>query len=145
MSYYLIDFTSNTNDFNFDNLIIGRKIKIDQDNAKYYIYYQNDQADTPKEIYIRLPILRLIYSMANHKFSQLSIPIYPNWEGTTKFVDFIKKLESDIEECFNRKNLKKEWVSLLNKKNMLNFIKASINDNIKISSNIENKNIKNDF
>lgn len=146
MSYYLIDFTSKTNDFNFDNLIIGRKIKIDQDNAKYYIYYQNDQSDTPKEIYIRLPILRLIYSMANHKFNQLSIPIYPNWEGTNKFVEFIKKLEQDIEECFNRKNIKKEWVSLLNKKNMLNFIKASINDNIKISSNIENKNITlNDF
>ena len=26
MSYYLIDFTKNINDYNFDNLIIGKKI-----------------------------------------------------------------------------------------------------------------------
>lgn len=140
MSYYLIDFTSSNNDFNFDNLVIGRKIKIDQDNAKYYIYYQNEQ-ETPKEIYIRLPILRLIYQMGNHKYSQLSIPIYPNWDETNRFIEFIKKLEKDINDCFTKKNINKEWASLINKKNMLNFFKANIHDNIKITSNIENKNI----
>ena len=102
MSYYLIDFTSKSNDFTFDNLIIGRKIKSDQDNAKYYIYYQNGQSDTPQEIYIRLPIIRLIYSLANHKFNQLSIPIYPNWEGTNKFIEFIKKLEQDINKTIQK-------------------------------------------
>jgi hypothetical protein len=141
MSYYLIDFTTKNNDFVFDNIIIGRKIKIDQDNAKYYIYYQNDQSDTPKEIYIRLPILRLIYSLANHKYNQVSIPIYPNWDGTNKFIQFIKQFEQDIEECFNKKNIKNQWSSLINKKNMLSFIKANISPNLKITSNINNKNI----
>ena len=42
MSYYLIDFTKNINDYNFDNLIIGKKI-----NTKHYIYYQNiDECQT---------------------------------------------------------------------------------------------------
>ena len=100
MSYHLIDFTLKDINFEFDNLIIGKKIKVDQDISKYYIYYQNEQSEIPKEIYIRLPIIRLIYSMANHKFNQLSIPIYPNWDGTNKFIEFIKKLEQDISECF---------------------------------------------
>lgn len=141
MSYYLIDFTSKTNDFNFDNLIIGKKIKIDQDNAKYYIYYQNDQSDTPKEIYIRLPVIRLIYPMGNHKYNQILLPIYPNWEGTNRFIEFMKKLEQDIDECFSKKNIKREWVSLINKKNLLNFIKTNLNDNVKITSNVENKKV----
>ena len=53
MSYYLIDFGSSKVDFNFDNLIIGKKIKSDNDNSKYYIYYQPEN-EIPKEIYIRL-------------------------------------------------------------------------------------------
>lgn len=141
MSYYLIDFTLQTNNFNFDNLIIGRKIKMDQDNAKYYIYYQNDQLETPKEIYIRLPIIRLIYPMGNYKYNQILLPIYPNWDSTNIFIEFIKKLEQDIEECFNKKNIKKEWASLINKKNLINFIKTNLNDDVKITSNIENKNV----
>lgn len=141
MSYYLIDFTSKTNDFNFDNLIIGKKIKFDQDNAKHYIYYQNMSDDAPKEIYIRLPIIRLIYPMGNYKYNQISLPIYPNWDGTNIFIEFMKKLEQDIEECFDKKHIKKEWISLINKKNLLTFIKTNLNDNVKITSNIENKNI----
>lgn len=141
MSYYLIDYTKKTNDFNFDNLIIGRKITIDQDTSKYYLYYQDDPNDNPKELYIRLPILRLIYQMANYKYNQLNIPIYPNWERTNNFVESFKKIESDIEECFKKKKIKKEFVSLISKKNILNFIKANINDKIKITSNILNQKI----
>jgi len=140
MAYYLIDFINLQHEFNFDNLIIGRKVKLDDNISKYYIYYQNEQSEIPKEIYIRLPIIRLIYSMANHKFNQLSIPIYPNWDGTNKFIEFIKKLEQDISECF-KNNTSREWISIINKKNLLNFIKANISDTIKITSNIENKNI----
>ena len=123
MSYYLIDFGSSKIDFNFDNLIIGKKIKLDNNNSKYYIYYQPENEE-PKEIYIRLPRLRLIYNMSNSKFNQLSIPIYPNWEQTNKFVKFIQQLESDLESCFSNRN--KEWISIINKKNSLNFIKTSI-------------------
>jgi len=143
MSYYLIDFGSSKVNFNFDNLIIGKKIKLDNNNSKYYIYYQSENEE-PKEIYIRLPRLRLIYNMSNSKYNQLSIPIYPNWEQTNKFVNFIQQLESDIESCFS--NRSKEWISILNKKNSLNFIKASMYENFKITSDIENKKISlNDF
>jgi len=143
MSYYLLDFGSSKVNFNFDNLIIGKKIKLDNNNSKYYIYYQPENEE-PKEIYIRLPRLRLIYNMSNSKYNQLNIPIYPNWEQTNKFVNFIQQLELDIESCFSNRN--KEWISILNKKNSLNFIRTSIFDNFKISSDIENKNISlNDF
>jgi hypothetical protein len=141
MSYYLIDFGSSKIDFNFDNLIIGRKIKSDTDNSKYYIYYQNEPNPTPKEIFIRLPKLRLIYNLANQKFNQLNIPIYPNWEQTNNFIKFIQKLELDINDCFSNKKINKEWVSIINKKNTLNFIKTSIYENYKITSDIENKNV----
>jgi hypothetical protein len=141
MSYYLIDFTLKSNDYNFDNFTIGRKIKLDQDNYKYYIYYQNDVSDDPKEIYIRLPILRLIYNLNNHKFNQLNIPIYPNWELTNKFIEFIKKLESDIEGCFSNKKINKEFISIITKKNSINFIKTNINENVKLSSNLKDKDI----
>ena len=143
MSYYLIDFGSSKVNFNFDNLIIGKKIKLDNNNSKYFIYHQQENED-PKEIYIRLPRLRLIYNMSNSKFNQLNIPIYPNWEQTNNFINFIKQLESDIESCFSNKN--KEWISILNKKNSLNFFKTSIYENFKITSNIENKKLSlNDF
>jgi hypothetical protein len=143
MSYYLIDFGSSKIDFNFDNLIIGKKIKLDNNNSKYYIYYQPENEE-PKEIYIRLPRLRLIYNMSNSKFNQLNIPIYPNWEQTNKFVNFIQQLESDLESCFSNRN--KEWISIINKKNSLNFIKTSTYENFKITSDIENKNVSlNDF
>ena len=84
MSYHIFDFNKEGNDksspqYNFDDVIIGKKIKIDIDNNIYYIYY-NDMNLTmaPKEIYIKLPKIRLIYSMANHKYNQIKIPIYPN-------------------------------------------------------------------
>ena len=140
MSYHLIDFES----FNFDNLIIWKKIISDQDNLKYYIYYQQEN-ETPKEIYIKLPRLRLIYNLANQKFNQLNIPIYPNWEQTNNFINFIQKFESDINECFLNKS-NKEWISIINKKNSINFIKTNVYENYKITSDIENKKITiNDF
>jgi hypothetical protein len=139
MSYHLIDFSSKINDYNFDNIIIGRKVKIDEDNAKYYIYYQKEQdLKSPNEIYIRLPTLRLIYGLANHKYNQVNIPIYPNWELTKKFIDFIVQLEEDIQNCFLEKNINKEFISLIKKKNSLNFIRTDLNNKIKITSNIGN-------
>lgn len=144
MSHHLFDFSQKAIDFDFDNLIIGRKVKMDEDSAKYYLYYHKSQISdiTPKEIYIRLPTLRLIYGLSNYKYNQLNIPIYPNWEGTKKFIDFIIKLESDIEHCFLEKNINKIFVSLVNKKSGLSFIKVYIHDKIKITSNINNQEIK---
>jgi hypothetical protein len=140
MSYYLIDFIKEP-DFNFDNLIIGKKINSDQNYSKYYIYY--DQNNTASEIYIKLPKIRSIYNLSNYKFNSLNVPIYPDYDLTKKFIKFIKELEDNINECYKKKN--REFVSLITKKNSLQFIKIGINDNIKITSNT-NKNITmNDF
>ena len=100
MSYYLIDF-SKEHDFNFDNLIIGKKINSEQNYSKYYIYY--DQNNTASEIYIKLPKLRSIYNLSNYKFNSLNIPIYPEFELTNNLITFIKDLENNINECFKKK------------------------------------------
>lgn len=136
MSYYLLDFSKKNIEFNFDNLIIGKKIKLDQDNYKYYIYYQPNNDNSPCELYIKLPKLRLIYNIANYKYDKLSIPIYPNCDITNAFIEWFNKFENDIQECFNKLKNQKEFVSLINKKNTLNFIKSYINEKPKISSNI---------
>jgi len=136
MSYYLVDFTKKEQDFNFDNLIIGKKINGDSNYSKYYIYYEEN--DIPSEIYIKLPKLRSIYSLSNYKFNSINLPIYPEYEMTSNFIEFIKDLEDNIIECFEKKN--KEFSSLITKKKSLQFIKMNIQDNIKITSNT-NKNI----
>ena len=73
MSYYIVDLSQldNTVEFNFDYLLIGKKIKIDQTNSKYYIYY--NVSNLQNEIYIKTPKIRLIYNLANSKYSNLSI------------------------------------------------------------------------
>ena len=141
MSYYLIDFININNNFNFDNLIIGRKIKLDDIMSKYYIYYQENEIDDPKEIYIKIPKLRMIYKLGNTKFNQENIPIYPNYNITNNFIKFIKDLEDNIKLCFENKLSNFEFTSIINKKNNLNLLKTNIDDNIKITS--DNKNIKN--
>ena len=50
-------------------------------------------------------------------------------------------MELDINDCFSNKKINKEWTSIINKKNTLNFIKTSIYENYKITSDIENKNV----
>lgn len=135
MSYYIIDLNKQT-DFNFDNIIIGRKIE-GADIGKYYIYYYDME---PKEIYLRLPRIRLIYNMDNYKYNQLKIPLYPNWDKLNNSIEFIKSFEQTIIECFKTKKINKELCSLISKKNNLNFIKASISENIK--STITDNNMK---
>jgi hypothetical protein len=137
MSYYLIDFSKLTNDYDFDNLIIGKKIKLDQNSRKYYIYYK--LPDTLNEIYIKLPKIRLLYNIANYKYNKLSIPIYPNWDLTNNFISWIKNLENNIIECFSNNKSKREFVSIISKKNTLSFLTCYINDAPKITSNLENK------
>ena len=137
MSYHLIDFSNKNPDFNFDNMIIGRKIaNQSNESMKYYIYYNepNSEQNSPKELYIRLPKLRLIYGMGNNKYNMIKIPIYPNWDVTNNFIEFIKNLETMIEECFNNKKITKEFSSLISKKNNIFFIKTNLTDNVKITS-----------
>ena len=56
MSYYLYDFEE---EFDYDKLIIGDKIKLENNGYRYYIYYLDN---TPKDFYIKLPSIKLIYS-----------------------------------------------------------------------------------
>jgi hypothetical protein len=149
MSYHIFDFNNKDiiePQYNFDNIIIGKRIKIDVDNNIYYIYYNDpDLVSAPKEIYIRLPKIRLIYNMANHKYNQLKIPIYPNWEQSENFIQFIKTVETDIYSCFQEKKINKEFCSLLSKKNGFAFIKTKLGDQYKITSNLDKQVTLNDF
>jgi hypothetical protein len=143
MSYYLIDFTQDKNDFNFENLIIGKKI-----NTKHYLYYQNiieqtgeDILTEPKEIYIKLPKIRSIYKLGLSKYNQEIIPLYPHYNLLDKFILFIKNLEDNIHECFIRKYPDIALASIINKKNNINHIKVNIAENYFISSS-NNKKMK---
>jgi len=126
MSFYLLDFTLDEIDFNFDNIIIGKKIPIDDDSSKYYIYYQKNEDDIYKELYIKLPKIRCIYNLSNYKYNQLNIPIYPSWKKTVKFIQFMKEFETNINNCFLKKFNNIEYSSIIYKKNLLNFIKINI-------------------
>jgi hypothetical protein len=134
-NYQLVDITKEETVFN--HIVIGRKISTNDNMSKYYLYCQNEMSEVPKEIYIRIPRLRLIYNMGNQKYSTIKIPIYPNWETTDKFVEFIKNME---EEIFNTLNKKNEMSSLISKKNGLLLLKTKLSDNVKITSNL-NKNV----
>lgn len=136
MSYYLIDFTNNTNDFNFDNLIIGKKV-----NTRHYIYYQDDEIFEPKEIYIKLPKIRSIYKLGTSQYNQESIPLYPHYNLLNNFISFIKNLEDNIHSCFIQKYPHILLSSIISKRNNIQHIKVNITDNYIISSNT-NKKIK---
>ena len=139
MSYYIVDLSQldNTVEFDYEHLLIGKKIKIDQTNSKYYIYY--NVSNLQNEIYIKTPKIRLIYNLANSKYSNLSIPIYPIWKLTTEFINWVVEFENNINESFSNSK-KKEFISIIAKKNNIFFLKGFINDNTKITSNYK-KNI----
>ena len=139
-SYQLVDITKEDSVFN--HIVIGNKLSTIDSMSKYYLYCQNEMSEVPKEIYIRVPRLRLIYSMANQKYSMIKIPIYPNWETTDKFIDFIKNIE---EEIFNTLNKKNERISIISKKNGLLLLKTKLPDNVKITSNLNKEVTLNDF
>jgi hypothetical protein len=139
-SYQLVDIMKD--ETIFKHIVIGKKISTNNSISKYYLYCQNEMNEVPKEIYIRIPRLRLIYNIANQKYSTIKIPIYPNWEITDKFVDFIKNIE---EEIFNTLNKKKEMSSLISKKNGLLLLKTKLQDNVKITSNLNKEVTLNDF
>ena len=90
MSYYLVDFTKKEPKFDFDDLIIGKKINTDQKYSKYYIYYEEN--NIASELYIKLPKIRNIYNISNYKYNTLNLPIYPEYDTTNDFISFIKSV-----------------------------------------------------
>lgn len=135
MSNYLIN-NNNIDNFNFEDIIIGTKIITSDIKSKHYIYYHKN-GESPKDIYIRLPKVRLIYTLANSKYTQLSIPLYPNWNELDIMIKFIKKLEKNIIEKIDGIT---EYSNIISKKNKIYFLKTNYGENnIKITSNLSNQ------
>jgi hypothetical protein len=150
MSNYLID-KSNIDKVDFDNIIVGTKIQTSDTNSKHYLYYHsqglspaNGQGSSPKDIYIRLPKVRLIYNLANSKYNQLSIPLYPVWDELSIMIKFIKKLENYIISKLGDVN---EYSNIITKKNKIYFLRTNYGENnIKITSDLkQNKILFSDF
>jgi hypothetical protein len=131
MSYHLIDFNDNI-EFDYDNILIGKKISNDEDTSKYYMYYV---IDSPKELYIKLPKIRYIYNLVNYKYNQLNIPLYPLWDKLSKFLKFIKELETNIFSVFENKISNCELSNLIYKKNQISFMKINVFEKFKLYDN----------
>ena len=137
MSNYLIDINT-INNFNYDNIIVGTKIQTTNTNSKYYIYY-HEKGCSPKDIYIRFPKVRLIYNLANSKYTQLSIPLYPIWDELNLI---IRKLENNIISKLNNIYDIDTYSNIITKKNGMNFLKTNYSENnIKITSHMINTKI----
>ena len=99
MNYYLVDFDKESDDFNMENLIIDSKIELDTNNFKYLLYYHKD---TARDIYLKLPKIKLIYDWSNLKYNQLKIRITPKYEKAKDIVhnynsDSISRYFSDLK------------------------------------------------
>ena len=122
-------------------LVFGDKIVSDNNVSKYYLYY-TDKNET-KEIYIRLPKTRMIFNnFYNQKYSTINIPIYPLWERTEEFINFITMFEEIISTAFKTKLV---FNSLISIKKSLKLFKMSMKDKPKITSNLNKEITFNDF
>lgn len=139
MSYHLINFNELDINYDFDNIIIGKKIKFSNTYNKYFLYYQENLNISPKEIFIILPKIRLINKLNNLKFNKIYIPLYPTYNKVEHFISFIKNLENDIITCFNKK-FDFNIISILKKKDSIYYIKINYSK-INIISDINNINI----
>lgn len=135
MSYFLINDT-----FDINKLIFADKICTDDNMSRYYLYYEDNDS---KEIYIKLPKLRMIFNnFINQKYSSINIPIYPIWERTEKCINLIHEIETKIQDIFNTKY---KFHSLISEKNGLVLFKMKMKDIPLITSTL-NKNVTfNDF
>jgi hypothetical protein len=86
--------------------------------------------NTPKEIFIKFPSTRIIYSYKNSKYNQIKVPIYPVWSKNKKFISLIKQLEKSI------KIEEKQFISCLEKKDDITSLKLNVNLDFKIDSTI---------
>ena len=126
MSYYLIDIDTK---LDFNKIIIGDIININENLQKIYIYYLDE---IPKEIIVKIPPLRLMYNYKNLKYNQIKLPIYPNWNRTKKFIKFIKKIEKFIKLNINYSDY--NFINSIDKNENISSIKLNIPPNLKIYS-----------
>ena len=133
MSYYLYNFEE---DFDYDKLIIGDKIKLENNSYRYYIYYLDK---TPKDFYVKFPSIKLMYSYKNNKFNQVKIPMYPIYDKTEKFMIFFKKLKKKIKEFISTT---KKYSDSIEKKENLKLLKINLANDFKFINKNEKLDIK---
>lgn len=131
MNYYVHNLN---NEFDFNKLIIGKKINIDENISRYYLYYL-DKDKRPKDFYIKLPSIRLIYSYKNNKYNQIKLPLFPVYDETKKLTGFLKKLRSHIEESMKST---KKINNPIEKKDNLKLLKLHLANDLKIKHNNDN-------
>lgn len=129
MSYFIIDINT---EFDINKIILGTPVVVNEELIKVYIYYLDE--DVPKELILKIPPIRLIYSYKNLKFNQIKLPIYPIWDGTTKFIKLLKKIEKYVR--LNVTCEKGVFVNSIEKTNNLTTLKMNVTPNVKISSQI---------
>lgn len=127
MSYFIIDINT---EFDLNKIIFGTPITVNDELTKIYMYYLDE--NIPKEIILKTPPLRLIYSYKNLKYNQIKLPIYPIWDNTTKFIKLVKKIEKYV-----RLNIKSEnciFVNSIEKNENISTLKLNVTPSVKISS-----------
>jgi hypothetical protein len=129
MSYFIIDINT---DFDLDKIIIGKPVMINDELTKIFIYYLDN--NIPKEIIIKTPPFRLIYTYKNLKYNQIKLPIYPIWENTNKFIKLIKKIEKYIR--VNIKCEKSIYTNSIEKNDSITTLKLNVTPDVKISSQL---------
>ena len=137
---YIIDCTKKDINFDFENIIIGRKI-----NSKFYLYYQENEYKDIKDIHIKMPKIRNIYKLGQSKFNQENVPIYPNYDLTNNFINFIKYFEKNLLDCFIQKIQNVELNSLINKKNNIFSIKVNLDESINYNINLNDIKFNNEM
>jgi len=134
MSYYIL----NINDeIDFNNIILGKEVKISDNISKIYLYWMDTK---PKDIYIKMPAVRLIYNFKSLKFNQIKIPIYPLYNLNENLISFFKKLEKIIQQKIK---INRPYSSVLEKKDKITTLKVNIPSDIKIKSKASNVSIEN--
>jgi hypothetical protein len=124
-------------DFDYSKLIIGKKINIDENISRYYLYYL-DKDKRPKDFYVKMPSIRLLYSYKNNKYNQIKLPLFPMYDETKKLITFLKKLKIYVEE--NIKSNKK-FNNYLEKKENLKLLKLHLANDLKIKNKNDNLSI----
>lgn len=142
MNYYLVDCNNKNIDFKFENIMLDDNISITENRLKSVIYYSEllDGKKYLKDIYIKTPKIRLEYDLVNNKFNQLKLKLFNKYNNNLNFIKFMDDLQNNIIERKKYKNKKLEFTNILIKEKNSTYLKLYFNENLKITSDNNNKN-----
>jgi hypothetical protein len=138
MSYFLFDF-ENDKQFEFDNLIIDEKIAISDDSNKYLIFYDKNNA---KELYLKIPRIRLTYDWTNIKYNNIKLRLTPKYSKINNFTNFLSDFENYIVNCKTIKKKNLDFISILEKEKNIYYLKTFLNENKILITSDSGKKIK---